>query len=93
MERTLQVTITGTVTLDPPGKRGGKSTPDNWGVYEVYSEMQDKRVTAIELPPPAPVVISAQVLTAVQQSIRSALSPDPPADWKDSLSDAYDALT
>ena len=51
MPRTFQVTITGTVTLDPPGKGGGKSTPDNWGVYEVYREMQGKRVNVTELVP------------------------------------------
>ena len=49
--RTFQVTITGTVTLDPPGKGGGKSTPDNWGVYEVYREMQGKCVNVTELAP------------------------------------------
>ena len=50
-QRTFQVTITGTVTLDPPGKGGGKSTPDNWSVYEVYREMQGKRVNVTELAP------------------------------------------
>lgn len=61
--------------------------PEDSGVNYPYSPVADSNARLIAA---APEMLA--VLSAARNSISDALNPDPSTDWRDSLSDALDAI-